>query len=155
MRLWHYKLIPFLPKSQLLAQWRELNSIFKNKPKHILINYVYEYPKENLKFYSLLVMVEMKERHIKCKTDGFKEYFGYVDGLCPEKGQEQINKMIAENPFPTNPFPKHHDFIYLRECFYNLEEKYNRGQKDFDFQTYNALFELYQGEVDKHFKSIL
>ena len=54
MRLWHYKLIPFLPDNQLKAQWRELNAIFLNEPKHILINYVYEYRKqvrtdENLK----------------------------------------------------------------------------------------------------------
>jgi len=28
MRLWHYELIPYLQKIQLLAQWRELNSIF-------------------------------------------------------------------------------------------------------------------------------
>ena len=35
MRLWHIDLIPYLPKSQLLAQWRELNSIFKKQDKHI------------------------------------------------------------------------------------------------------------------------
>ena len=29
MRLWRIDLIPYLPRTQLLAQWRELNSIFK------------------------------------------------------------------------------------------------------------------------------
>ncbi len=52
MRLWHYKLIPYLPKSQLLAQWRELNSIFKKQDKHILINYIYDYDKSYLINYS-------------------------------------------------------------------------------------------------------
>lgn len=33
MRLWHIDLVKngLLPKSQIIAQWRELNSIFKKK----------------------------------------------------------------------------------------------------------------------------
>ena len=27
MRLWHYKLIPYLPKKQLVSQWRECIAI--------------------------------------------------------------------------------------------------------------------------------
>lgn len=44
MRLWHIDLITnsLLPKSQLLAQWSELNSIFKKQDKNILINYIYD-----------------------------------------------------------------------------------------------------------------
>ena len=61
MRLWHYKLIPYLPKSQLLAQWRELNSIFKKQDKHILINYIYEYPREDLYKYSYIVLNELEK----------------------------------------------------------------------------------------------
>ena len=45
MRLWHIDLIPYLPDLQLIAQWRELNSIFKKQDKHILINYIYNYDK--------------------------------------------------------------------------------------------------------------
>ena len=79
MRLWHYKLIPFLPNSQLLAQWRELNSIFKKQDKHILINYIYEYPKQDLLAYSLLVISEMTERGIDIrKTQNFDSYFSGV-----------------------------------------------------------------------------
>ena len=149
MRLWHYKLIPFLPKSQLLAQWRELNSIFKNQPKHILINYVYEYPKFDLLRYTSLVLDELQRRRICVYQDNCNRYFDDM---------EIFDRQMAGNTkssYKFIPFEKHHDFIYLRECFYNLEEKYNRGQKDFDFQTYNNLFEFYQGEVDKHFISIL
>ena len=150
MRLWHYKLIPFLPKSQLLAQWRELNSIFKNQPKHILINYIYEYDKSALYLYSCQVCAEMEKRGIRYNNYKAHNYF-YDWGVS----QPMESLFKSEEDMKDNPFPKHHDFIYLRECFYNLEEKYNRGQKDFDFQTYNNLFEFYQGEVDKHFKSIL
>ena len=67
MRLWHIDLIPYLPKSQLLAQWRELNSIYAKQDKHILINYIYNYPKEFLKTYSDRVIIEMERRHIKIR----------------------------------------------------------------------------------------
>ena len=117
MRLWHYKLIPFLPKSQLLAQWRELNSIFKKQDKHILINYIYEYPKDNLHSYCLLVMNEMDQRGYKIKAiDNFYDYF-FGDG------RRYLNWI------DNNPFPEHHNDRYLRQCFYNLQEKYDRGQK--------------------------
>ena len=43
MRLWHKDLIPYLPKQQLLGQWRELNSIYVKQNRHILINFIYEY----------------------------------------------------------------------------------------------------------------
>ena len=48
MRLWHYKLLPYLPKGQLLAQKRECDLIWKDikngkKTNHILINYIWDY----------------------------------------------------------------------------------------------------------------
>lgn len=36
MRLWHRDIIRFLPKGQLVSQWKELGSIYKNQNKHIL-----------------------------------------------------------------------------------------------------------------------
>ena len=42
MRLWHRDIIRFLPKGQLVSQWKELGSIYKNQNKHILINYIYK-----------------------------------------------------------------------------------------------------------------
>ena len=127
MRLWHYRLIPFLPNSQLLAQWRELNSIFKKQDKHILINYVYEYPKEDLWSYTDLVIEEMKKRGFAIKSiDNAMNYFKGV------KGYERIEK----------PFMRHHNSRYLRQCFYNLQEKYDRGQKDFDEEGYSRLSEF-------------
>lgn len=125
MRLWHYKLIPFLPKSQLLAQWRELNSIYKKQDKHILINYVYEYPMEDLLAYSLLVISEMTERGINIgNTENFDSYFSgvYVKNI------PNLESFI--------PFKNHHNNRYLLQCFYNLQEKYDRGQKDFRYGLY-------------------
>ena len=37
------------------------------------------------------------------------------------------------------PFKKHHNDKYLLQCFYNLQEKYDRVQRDFDFYTYAML----------------
>ena len=78
MRLWHYKIIPYLPNSQLIAQWRELNSIFKKQDNHILINYVYKYNKLELEEYTCLVLNEMIKRKIKIHSgDNFLKYFNY------------------------------------------------------------------------------
>ena len=129
IRLWHYELIPFLPKSQLLAQWRELNSIFKKQDKHILINYVYEYQKADLFLYAAYVSDEMEKRNIKIKSfDNLINYFdGFDMGLAMAMGED------------ANPFPDHHTNRYLLQCFYNLQEKYDRGQKGFSEEEYLRL----------------
>lgn len=130
MRLWHYALIPYLPKSQLLAQWRELNSIFKKQDNHILINYIYEYSKKDLCVYTEMVIKEMQKRKIKIKNlENCKNYFGE----CYKN----------HNWTSFKPFKDHHNDRYLRQCFYNLQEKYDRGQKDFSKEQYEALTELY------------
>ena len=133
MRLWHYKLIPYLPKSQLLAQWRELNSIFKNQPRHILINYVYEYNGYgDLYQYSLLVIREMEKRGIEIKTMiNFYNFFGFSPSSFAQHSAHYF--LILDN---LTPFPNHHDDRYLLQCFYNLQEKYDRGQKDFRYGVY-------------------
>ena len=121
MRLWHYELIPYLPKSQLLAQWRELNSIFKKQDNHILINYIYDYPKTYLKAYADKVIAEMKKRGYKIKS--YENYDKYFD-FCKCKGDERFVE---------------HDENYLMICYWNLREKYMRGQKDFDKSTFDKL----------------
>lgn len=126
MRLWHYEMIPYLPKSQLVAQWRELNSIFKNQNKHILINYVYEYSKNDLYSYSLMIIKEMYKRNIRINS--FKNFFDYF-GITEITTIDYVNK----------PFKYHHTERYLIQCFYNLQEKYDRGQADFDKEKYTKL----------------
>lgn len=133
MRLWHYKLIPFLPKSQLLAQWRELNSIFKKQDKHILIDYIYLYSRHDLYIYSNMVIEEMKKRNIAIHSwESFNAYF------CHEIDYFK-NILGMDNPIYRDPFKNHHDDLYLIQCFYNLQEKYIRGQKDFTSEQYHKL----------------
>lgn len=130
MRLWHYKLIPFLPKSQLVAQWRELNSIYKDQPKHILINYVYEYDRLELHIYSAIVEHEMLKRNIRFKYSEY--YYDFFKDVL----NRGLYRRIAE---VLHPFENHHNNRYLLQCFYNLQEKYDRGQKDFSEELFEKL----------------
>lgn len=129
MRLWHYKFIPYLPNSQLwlLAQWRELNSIYVKQDNHILINYIYEYPKYDLLVYSNLVIAEMEKRNFKINTSNYENYFEKGDVCC----------LFDKVDF--KPFKNHHTDRYLLQCFFNLQEKYDRGQKDFSKELYKNL----------------
>ncbi|WP_232504527.1 pyrimidine dimer DNA glycosylase/endonuclease V [Solibacillus silvestris] len=129
MRLWHTELIPFIPKSQLLAQWRELNSIFVKEDKHVLINYIYEYPKEDLYIYTQIVLKEMRARNITIRTiDKMDRYFADLH--------------FTENEYYP-PYSRHHNDEYLTICYYNLYEKYIRGQKDFTTEQFEALHQYY------------
>ncbi len=121
MRLWHKDLIEYLPKLQLVAQWRELNSIYVHQNNHILINYIYTYPKEYLLSYSNCIINEMKKRGIKINS-----YLNYTKYF---KGIEQIDNLKF----------KEHDDDYLKICYYNLYEKYLRGQKDFSENIFSRL----------------
>ena len=105
MRLWHIDLIPYLPVAQLKAQWRELNSIFKNQPKHILINYVYNHTKEYLLLYAERVIDEIQRRGYKYKSmENFNNYF---QGLY----------VLREDLI----YPEHNN-EYLTICYWNLRE---------------------------------
>ena len=113
-----------MPKSQLLAQWRELNSIFKKQDNHILINYIYKYGKEKLLGYTACLVTELTRRGYNIKNvDNLNNYFCDTD--------EYSNKPIGDYP--------EHNRRYLLQCFYNLQEKYDRGQKDFSEELYKKL----------------
>lgn len=122
MRLWHVDIVPLLPRSQLLAQWRELNSIFAKEDRHVLINYIYEYDRAELKAYTDIVLAEMRARGFQIRT--FDKMERYFDGVSAA---------------PHKPYAKHHDDLYLRICYYNLYEKFIRGQKDYDVALFDQL----------------
>lgn len=119
MRLWHRELISVLPREQLVAQWRECSAIAgaiqKNgTPNHILVNYVTE-DLNSFVSYSAVVRAEMTRR-------GYKTM---------DKVWEKI-AAVAADPFWyrlefDDIFSDYHTDSYLRQCWYNLEEKYDRG----------------------------
>lgn len=130
MRLWHIDLIPYLPNSQLVAQWRELNSIYAKQDNHILINYIYNYTKTYLLDYSTAVLNEMHKRSITIKSfDKYNTYF---------RGTHQFDRQLRY---------EEHDNEYLTICYYNLKEKYLRHQKDFTKDIFEKLNEFYLTKI--------
>lgn len=133
MRLWHIDLIPYLPKSQLIAQWRELNSLFKKQDRHILINYIYDYDKYYLQMYAKEVMYEMDIRGIKHNDINYMSYFH--------------NLPVDSYRECTSKYPEHDD-TYLLICFMNLYEKYLRGQTDFTQKIFFNLYDYVNNKFD-------
>lgn len=117
MRLWHESLIEVLPRQQLLGQWRELNSIYKKEDKHILINFIYEYPKKDLLLYSLKVILTMQRRGYNINLKNFIDYFQIKD-------YKEMQKILL---FNAKTFVKKMNKRYLLQCYYNLQEKYDCG----------------------------
>ena len=115
MRLWHKDLIRYLPRQQLIAQWRECCCIARNinqngSPNHILVNKIMEYPEDEFNTYADVVIKEMRNR-------------GYeVDDWKFFKWRNDKNSIL-----PSVVFRGWHNRRYLDQCFYNLQEKYDRG----------------------------
>ena len=117
MRLWHKDLINVLPNKMLLSQWRELSaivgSISKNgTPNHRLVNILLEYDKSHFFTYSNFVYDEMKKRLMNPQINVYNK----INEYCNSK---LIGKDILFNNW--------HNDRYYRQCYYNLEEKYDRG----------------------------
>ena len=115
MRLWHYKLIPVLPKEMLVSQWRECIAIKrqweKGTLKHRLVSYVMDYDKGYFKTYVNKVIQEMTNRDIKYQQKYVDEFYDF--------GIEGINSKYYV-------YEEHND-RYLKQCYYNLQEKADRG----------------------------
>lgn len=116
MRLWHYKLIPVLPNKMLISQWRECIAIKrqweKGTLKHRLVSYVMDYDKEYFMNYITDLIDELDERNIKYQKVYLKELIDF----CKCK---PLLSVLLEYP--------EHNVRYLKQCYYNLQEKYNRG----------------------------
>lgn len=116
MRLWHKDLIPFLPRQQLLGQWRECCLIAKNiatkgSPNHLLVNRIMDYPLEHFHYYAGMVYDECINRGYKCDYSKFAKWIQVVEDHCT---YEKL-------------FSNWHNERYLWECFSNLQEKYDCG----------------------------
>lgn len=117
MRLWHKDLIPFLPRQQLLGQWRECCLIAKNiaeksTPNHLLVNKIMDYPIEHFRQYTVDVWFEMVCRHYKCDYSKFEKYYPKAVSV----------------PVPKSEiFKDWHNDRYMHQCLLNLQEKYDCG----------------------------
>ena len=128
MRLWHYKLIPYLPKNQLLGQYRECCAIIKSiadngTPNHILVNKVLEYPSIHFEVYTHMVIAEMKKRGYNISIDS-NSYRKFCERLRVSRFyfHDDHNCYHVEN---NKVFPYWHNDRYLKQCLFNLEEKFD------------------------------
>lgn len=114
MRLWSKDIIDVLPDMQLRGQWRECCLIAKalhdGNLNHLLVNKVKDYPKEHFYTYASLVFSELLKRGYRCDMMRFTNWFG---------DQEFADKKTI--------FDGWHNDRYLRQCLYNLQEKYDCG----------------------------
>ena len=116
MRLWDYRLIPVLPDKMLVAQWRECIAIKrqweKGTLKHRLVSYVMDYDRTYFRTYVREVVKELKSRGINVNLKLYDEIWDFCS-VFPEP--------VGDTHYPE------HNYRYLLQCFYNLQEKYDRG----------------------------
>ena len=117
MRIWHYKLLPYLPDAQFKGQLRELVAIMhdwrdKGKTNHLLINRVMEYGKEHLTTYLAEYSYVYRLRY----------------GHFQKKYLDEFSDFWQDVFFPIDAlFEGWHNKEYLRVCMANLYEKHHFG----------------------------
>lgn len=127
MRLWHQKLIPLLPRQQLLGQHRECCAL-RGKgwgKKHKIVDYVFTYEPEYLVAYHFEVMDEMRRRGYKPNPIWYaSNYRGIIFGNQVNWANiDKADNIRLETKFKNQfIYPEHND-EYLKECLDNLKSK--------------------------------
>jgi len=149
MRLWHKDLLPYLPRQQLLGQWRECCAIAREIringfPNHILVNKIMNYPLCHFYSYSKYVAHEMSERgyiiHQKSWRNFVKDlYLSLNDNPKDHNTMQRYFEMMA---VPYEEIFRHwHNERYLRQCYFNLEEKFYCG--GIELLEWNMIFDKF------------
>ena len=147
MRLWHYKLLPYLPDAQFKGQLREAIAIMrdwrdKGTTNHILINRVMDYPKANLSTYFAWYCYLYKERYGKNVNSK------YIDEFYEFKLPYDTNTFKAKGIF--NGW---HDLVYLKICMMNLYEKHlAKGKSRITGDEWNRLLDGYKSITRKKWR---
>lgn len=145
MRLWHYRLLPYLPDAQFRGQLRELVAIMrdwrdKGKTNHLLINKVTEYSKEHLAEYFMVYSAVY--------------FMRYGKNIKSEYVQE-FNSFSPDHLPPRAPiFPEWHNETYLNICMANLFEKhrFGSGKSRITEEEWEYLCEGYETITRKRFR---
>lgn len=117
IRLWDYRLISVLPNAQLKAMRYEIGDMVKQYPKikNRLVNYANDYDIKYL--YSLFE--DVLDEFDKRKINHNKKYDDEIKKTVKEKSHFQFSYL--------NLYYEEHNDRYLKQCYYNLEEKADRG----------------------------
>lgn len=133
MRLWHKDLIPYLPRQQLIAQWRECCLIATllakdHTPNHILVNPIIIYDPAHFISYCSLVYKEAYERGYKINDKSKKKLENDIHAWQIFLKYELPWDLEDRIPLKYDMvFDGWHNDRYLAQCYYNLQEKYDRG----------------------------
>ena len=142
MRCWHKSLLSYLPRQQLLGQWRECCLIAKNTaekgtPNHILVNRIMDYSIGHFWEYGYLVCGTIRNRSYKCDFNKFEQWFDKPWALLV--------------PIYNELFLNWHNDRYLTQCMYNLEEKHDcKGITD---DEWNVLLRGYKDITGKDWEN--
>lgn len=128
MRLWHQKLIPYLPRQQLLGQHRECCAL-RGKGwgrKHATVDYVFTHEPNFLIMYHFLIMNEMRHRGYKPDPIWYNSRWrgkelGEADWDWAADSEIIIyswKEILLEGII----YPEHNE-EYLEECLDNLKSK--------------------------------
>lgn len=145
MRLWHYKLLPYLPDAQFKGQLRELIWVMRQwrdngTTNHLLINKVMEYEPAELACYFEKYDEAYKKRYGKeIKLETWTEFCKWVGFIIP------TNAPI---------FYGWHNKEYLRVCMANLYEKHHFGigQSRIMGEEWQTLLEGYKAITGEEYK---
>ena len=142
MRLFHYKMLEYLPSAQLRGQWRECGLIAQGiqengTPNHLLVNKVMEYPIDEFLSYCCRIYAEMKRR----------------DFRILEASHERFAKFGAYR-WVENPFEGWHTKEYLRSNMANLWEKHfmGVGKSRIKYEEWQRLCEGYKNITGEEYK---
>jgi len=118
MRLWHKDLIPALPTQQLKGQWSEVSAIagsilLNGTPNHLLVNKSILYPYDHLTTYAELIYTERKKRGMRTSESVLDKVYRLCDNHRTVPHDELFEGWYNDR--------------YLRQCYYNLQEKYDCG----------------------------
>lgn len=145
MRIWDYRLLPYLPDAQFKGQLRELVAIMhdwrdKGKTNHLLINRVMDYPKSELTEYFLEYEDCYRERCGKTLDKHYKEFKAFASSEHYKAGH--------------HIYAGWHDREYLRVCMANLYEKYffGIGKSRITDEEWQVLLDGYKAITGESYK---
>jgi uncharacterized protein (TIGR02328 family) len=139
MRLWDFRLLPFLDDFHIVAQWRELlaikGAIDKNRtPNHRLVNKVLDYNIQEFKNYTALIISQLRQRNIK-----------YLNSKWEEIRDWECEHFDNDRYFGAKLYEGWHNNRYLTQCYYNLQEKADCGIVS--KQAWSRIDEFYKKEM--------
>lgn len=149
IRIWHKSLLPYLPRQQLLGQWRECCCIAKNiaekgTPNHILVNRIMDYPVTHWEAYCSLVILAMRYREYKIDTEKLYQWNRII--IVENKLPQDNNGGLIHS---KDIFKNWHNNNYLQQCFFNLQEKYQCG--GISKEEWNTFIEGYKKILGEYY----